>query len=279
MNDQYVRGEVETITPELAADLLSRNMKNRPVSQQRVRKYMAAMVAGKWLLNGEAIKISIDGRLIDGQHRLKAIIQANRTVRMMVVRGLSNDVIPTLDTGKVRTAGDVLAISGGVSSTEARVLAGAVRTLILYEKSDNWLAGSGGSNQYLNDNSDVDAYVKTHAQELNENLQWLLDNMPKQNAVLTSSDRLFFYTIFARIDQNFAKDFALQIFKGVGLPETGTAYFLREYLTRAKAKLIAASTGRQRHTIIKCWNSMRAGRDIKHNGNIAPRQEDAIHAK
>lgn len=75
MNDQYVRGEVETITPELAADLLSRNMKNRPVSQQRVRKYMAAMVAGKWLLNGEAIKISIDGRLIDGQHRLKAIIQ------------------------------------------------------------------------------------------------------------------------------------------------------------------------------------------------------------
>lgn len=279
MTTQYIRAEVETITPELAADLLSRNMQNRPISQQRVRKYMAAMLAGKWLCNGEAIKISIDGKLLDGQHRLTSIIQANRAIKMMVVRGLNNDVIPTLDTGKVRTAGDVLAITGGVNPTEARVLAGAVRTLILYEKADNWLAGSGGGNQHLNDNFDVDAYVRSHSQELTNNLQWLTDNMPKRCAVLTTSDRLFFFTVFNRLDPEYAKDFALQIFKGVGLPDTGTACFLREYLTRAKSKLITANAGRQRHTVIKCWNSLRAGRNIVHAGNIAPRNEDGIHAK
>jgi hypothetical protein len=102
---------VETITPDKAREYLAANRFNRPLSRTVVADYVAAMKAGEWLLNGEAIKFDWNGQLVDGQHRLEAIVRAEVPTDFVVIRDLDPGVFKTLDTGKKRTAADVLSIA------------------------------------------------------------------------------------------------------------------------------------------------------------------------
>lgn len=103
---------VERITPHMAAQLLGTMPGNRPIRPRMVSRYAREMIADKWLLNGESIKVSRDGRLIDGQHRLNAVIQSKMTVEMFVVRGVDPTAFVTLDTGVSRTFHDASTIGG-----------------------------------------------------------------------------------------------------------------------------------------------------------------------
>lgn len=70
------------------------------------------MEAGRWRLNGETVKFSATGHLYDGQHRLNAVVQSGTTVPMVVIRGLGDDVMPTVDAGAKRSYSDALKLSG-----------------------------------------------------------------------------------------------------------------------------------------------------------------------
>lgn len=74
---------------------------NRTLRKSRVEQYAADMKAGRWQLNGEAIKFDNTGRLLNGQHRLHAIVLADVTVKMLVVSGLDPNTQTTMDTGLV----------------------------------------------------------------------------------------------------------------------------------------------------------------------------------
>jgi len=103
---------IETVTPQDAARMLGTMKGNRNLRSRVVQRYAREMIAGKWLLNGEAIKIARDGRLIDGQHRLNAVVLAKVHVKMCVVRGVDAAAMITLDTGVGRTFHDVGTIAG-----------------------------------------------------------------------------------------------------------------------------------------------------------------------
>lgn len=60
------------VTPEMAENILAARGPNRNVSASVINKYARDMLAGRWQLNGQTIKISKDGQLLDGQHRLEA---------------------------------------------------------------------------------------------------------------------------------------------------------------------------------------------------------------
>ena len=105
--------QLETITPEIAENYFKSNGLNRPIADTTVDSYARDILTGRWNLNGESIKFSRAGRLLDGQHRLLAIIKAQRPVEMMVTYGLKESVMPTLDSGKARSIGDRLKIEQG----------------------------------------------------------------------------------------------------------------------------------------------------------------------
>jgi hypothetical protein len=81
------------------------------------------------------------GVLVDGQHRLAAIIEADLAVEMTVFSDVGPDTFDVLDTGKRRNAADVLAIEGEKSTT---LLAAMVRTVWLYRNRPeaSWSGGS-----------------------------------------------------------------------------------------------------------------------------------------
>ena len=116
---------MQTITPAKAADMLDANITNRPLAKSTVRAFAEAMERGDWLVTHQGIAFDSDGVLVDGQHRLAAIIEADVPVDMTVFTDVEPDTFDVLDTGKRRTAADVLAIEGEKSTT---LLAAMVRT-------------------------------------------------------------------------------------------------------------------------------------------------------
>lgn len=123
--------EVVTVTPVIAEEWLGKNTGNRNVRDAKVRMLAADMRDGNWLLTGEAIKFDWRGRLIDGQHRLLAIIEAGVSVRILVARGLVPEAQLVLDTGAKRSAADALRMAGEHSNHV--VIAAAIRILASFE--------------------------------------------------------------------------------------------------------------------------------------------------
>lgn len=138
-----MRQRVQTITPDKAAELLRSNTANRPLSTATVRAFAAAMGRGEWQVTHQGIAIDTNGELVDGQHRLAAIVEADVPVEMTVFTEVPPDTFDVLDTGRRRNAADVLAIEGEKSTHQ---LASMIRTVWLYDhKPEGVWAGRGAA--------------------------------------------------------------------------------------------------------------------------------------
>ena len=111
-----VKAEVTTITPEIAMELLENNDHNRKVSQANIRAVANALQNNEWQLNGQPIIVAEDGKLMDGQHRLMAVIETQISLPTVLVTGVREEVFTTIDTGRVRTGGDTLSIAFGLEN-------------------------------------------------------------------------------------------------------------------------------------------------------------------
>lgn len=122
--------EIIDVTPAMAKAWLAKNPNNRNIRQPVVTSYARDILAGNWMLNGETIKFDTAGRLIDGQHRLSAVIVADTTVGMVVIRGVDADVMDTVDVGAKRTYADALRLQGEDNTT---TLAAVVRRAVMWQ--------------------------------------------------------------------------------------------------------------------------------------------------
>lgn len=121
----------ENITPAKAREYLKSSIGNRPISKVYVRSYADTMKAGGWMLNGVPIVFDTNGHLIDGHHRLHAIIEANIPVRIDVCRGAPSEAFTTYDTGRHRTIGQILAMQGVKNYNMVGSIVNANESLIL----------------------------------------------------------------------------------------------------------------------------------------------------
>jgi hypothetical protein len=87
----------ETITPDIAERYLRGNVMNRTIVHQHVDSIARDIRAGQWLLNAQPICFSSTGRLLNGQHRLTACIQAKQAIEVFIVRGLQEEAYDTYD--------------------------------------------------------------------------------------------------------------------------------------------------------------------------------------
>lgn len=124
----------QKVTPQVAAKWLEKNTINRSLSDATVSRYAADMRNGAWLFNHQGIAFDAEGRLIDGQHRLSAIVKSGATVEMLVttglpveqVNGVSINTMDTVDRLRLRRVGEQLQLrhgyrSGNVVAASAKV--------------------------------------------------------------------------------------------------------------------------------------------------------------
>ena len=121
------------IDKTLAALLLdNRDACQRRVSKERVAELRSDIEAGKWLNTGDALRLSPEGSLVDGQHRLTAFVTSNTppsfTFTDMTVVVLKDvAALDVVDTGKSRSLNDLRKM------TNRRVVSARVIGGILFE--------------------------------------------------------------------------------------------------------------------------------------------------
>jgi hypothetical protein len=104
----------------------------RHISHAKASTYVQAIHKGEWIQSLAAIHIADTGKLLDGQHRLRAIVDAGKGgIRCLVISGLPESTAPYFDQGRPRSLGEVLKGQGIANSKE---MAATVKLLYqLYE--------------------------------------------------------------------------------------------------------------------------------------------------
>jgi hypothetical protein len=116
-------GQWELITPESADRLVGTIVKDheRPRSQRLVARYAEEMREGAWNSHSPfPIVIDTNQNLIDGQHRLQAVVESGIPQYFFVHRHVDPSVKECLDIGKKRTNLDLLRQAGHTEATGIR---------------------------------------------------------------------------------------------------------------------------------------------------------------
>lgn len=100
------------VTPELARQWLLVNTRNRDPKANVIERYQDAIANDLWMATPHGVGFDTDGCLVDGQHRLMAIVASGQSAVILVAWGLDPHVINVLDDGSKRRASDAMKIDG-----------------------------------------------------------------------------------------------------------------------------------------------------------------------
>lgn len=256
MTDQLT-AEVITVTPEMAHELLGNNPRNRNISSRTTAKLVRAIKNGEWEVNGESIKVDVNGNLIDGQHRLQAIIEADTPIQSLVVSGLPPEAQDTVDIGRPRHLPDILKLNGEVNTTQ---LASLIRRMMVLERHGLNSAMSGSMNEFDITPQEALVWLKSHG--------WVRDYCYLSAKIGQRTPLVggVAGTLAVQFDSLSNEDAALfwdKLMEGVGLTERDPVRALRRFFVnvgRGKSKLHQRSLAA---VTIKAWNAFRNGEEVQ----------------
>ena len=108
-----IEQKVFKVTPAHAEKWLQMNTGNRKIRPSHVRHLANQMEQGRWILSPEPIVFS-PHRLLDGQHRLSAVLMSGCTIEASVALVQNEDVFRVLDQGVNRNLTDLTGITSAV---------------------------------------------------------------------------------------------------------------------------------------------------------------------
>jgi hypothetical protein len=240
------------MTPEMAKELLGKNTLNfRKPDIARVRRYANDMREGKWVFNGDTVKLSGE-ILLDGQHRLLAVVQSGMTVRMLLVSGISHEAGRTIDDGKPRTAGQWLTHLG---VKNANNIAAIARWCIVYNKS-LWKNSSTGVDGYSR--SEIVEFVDLHHDELQSAYRMCSPSRSMMSASHHAALVLAASGMSDPAQNNMIVWFCRSLATGVDLSEDEPVFQLRSRLI-VKHSAHKLTPFMQRMLLTIAWNKTAAG--------------------
>ncbi|MBT1162858.1 hypothetical protein [Bifidobacterium sp. SO1] len=251
--------QLMTITPQMARQMLGHNENNRNVSKQRVNQLATEMKRGAWRVNGDSIRFSVPGRLLDGQHRLLACIQANVPFQTFVVRGLPDKVQETMDTGKPRTMGNIMQIRG--ESDTVRV-ASVLRAVYLTEQ----LGLEAGASNNITPSRIEQLEFFDQTPQIRDLTQAGVSFYRASNKLLSPAMYACLYWTLSKISMDDADEFFSKLETGADLEKGSPILALRNYLISALQSRAAASAYQRRRTVamvVKAWNKWRDGKPVQ----------------
>lgn len=245
---------VERITPAVAEELLEANTHNRNLRASRVAQLAEAMRRGEWVVNGETVKIAKDGTLIDGQHRLQAVVDSGVTIESLVIRDLPLEVQDTVDTGRRRRLADILAIEG---HSDSHALGAAVSMLHRFR--------TGKRVDY----SHASAPSAQQALDLLQEEPQIIESMQIARRVTKAVGGPIgvfaaLHLLFKEVDPKATDEFYARLVDGVRLEPDDPVLHLRNQLVKPRKDRNYVQSPRHIAALtIKAFNLRRAGRRIE----------------
>lgn len=243
---------VMDVTPAIAEDWLGRNTHNRPIRQHRIDELVGIINRGEWRVNNNSIAFDLEGTLLDGQHRLWAIVLTETTVPCIVSTGLTSDAQETMDTGARRSLKDTLVLDGTADASK-------VAAALTYK----WRYDHG----FIR-NSNVRPTIRQAKEVLVEHPGFpeSLRQAGRINNRFRGSVGMLSTVLYelSSIDDEDCDTFVEKLLAGAGLEEGDAILALRRHLERQSLVSVGArASALVTHAlIIKAWNAWREGRQV-----------------
>ena len=232
----------------MAEDLLSHNTHNRNPSMGAVARYTAAMIADEWKMNGETIKISKSGEILDGQHRLMAIVRSGKTIQALVCYDVPASVVDTIDIGKKRSFSNWLQIQGEINTA---TLSSALAGITLYEKyfSKNQFIEQKKGSSFAQLESTLEAHPSLRKSVSLVNGNW------NRNGLFNPSLLSVAHYLFSKASPDDAEEFFSKLISGAGLTENSPILAMRNAGLRWKNFKSSPPLYETLGCMIHAWNA------------------------
>jgi len=229
------------------------NTHNRDIRQSRVEQYTREMLAGRWHFNGESIQFDQDGILLNGQHRLWAIVESGCPQRFVVVRGLDRAAQVTMDQGNRRTPAEQLHLVGIHVDNS---MAATIRVYLRWQQGKLF----GDQVRLKTSTAEVVEWAQANPDAIELIRGFISSGLRRVPA--TPSIVLATALTFHSIDYDEAADFYSRLATGAELTSRSPILALRSRLLKAKDTNTRIT---ERDTIayfIVAWNAERTGKPL-----------------
>lgn len=241
------------ITPELATQWLERNVRNRSLRQHKVDAYTAAMQRGEWRESRDPIEFDENNNLINGQHRLSAIVKSGLTIKNPVRVNVPANDMAVIDTGLSRKASDVLALTGHSNSTG---LAAAAKTWYLWQTIPSLTMLRAGSRVV---NNELILRVVEDQPDLLHSVEFINKYKNAFNLVPPAAMAAVHYEIVLRHGSDKANEFFRELAEGFGLQPGSPILALRNVLIKSSTSVTKRATEERMAWLIHGFNKWHAG--------------------
>lgn len=245
---------MERVTPAIAEKWLAKNTHNRDINKRVVASLVRDMEDGNWLDNGATITFSDEGVLLDGQHRLTAVVESGVSITVIVVRGASAESQHTMDTGAKRTLSNALKLRGEKSYVQ---LAAAIVANIAWDRGEK--SFRAGINRKIT-NSEAMDYLERNP--------WIRDQIIEVNRFTNRFRGVptgvisVLYRVFAEIDPFDADAFFDRLACDENHHRGEPIYAARKVIMDDYTRTNGHRDNKWKAAIlIKAWNKFRDGED------------------
>lgn len=261
------RVRVETITPEIAMGMLTksadaedrltaihgRKIKNRAFKQTVADRYVRDMLAGHWYLSNDALVVGKSGWVLNGQHRLWAVVESQTTQAFNVMRGVENEIelMKVIDTGAGRSRSDMLALAG---ESNTKILGSVINMCIWHE------ANECRGRKPQPTHSEMEAWLDDHPDVRDASV--VARNVYSAIRFNKAAVGTAFY-LNSRTDDAAAYAFMKELETGVGLAAGSPVLALQRWAINATRPGVATGAPIWLAYILRAMNHWRAGKKVR----------------
>lgn len=267
MRNESVSTEIKVIDVEEAKSLLERNIRNRNLDAKTVSRYAEMMRRGEWRENYEPLHFSEGGVLLNGQHRLNAIVKSGVPQRMIIIRGIKDEAMDSYDRLKTRSTADIMSLHDIENSKN---MSSIIKAYLVLKRGGSLQVKDGlMSNSKLKDLNIYDSdFIEEYARhgELFQELFKKATNINKAMRGLFTVSEMAAYMAYLIIDKLHLEDVVTGFFKRItdlADVENAPIFLLRDKLVKSKMGNMKIQSKTKKAYIIKTWNAFIQNRDLK----------------
>ena len=256
------------VTPKQAAEWLENNNENnRNILVHVVDKYTRDMLAEptRWVYTGDPIQFDTEGNLLNGQHRLSAVVQSGKSQKFLIIEGLDRVAQDSMDANAVRTTGQQLQLHGIKNGPQTT----AVIRLLL-----KWNTGSIARKASYS-TAEVRDFLDENLSNINESMHWYYTiggNIPLSRAAVGA-----FVFQLLELSQNNPEftsqedvmDFLGKMESGADLDPGHPILTLRNTVLRQRQSKVHRNAVRDTYSLVRTWNAYASGE--RYNKLLGPR--------
>lgn len=250
--NQYIRPnasvEMTLITPDHAAALLKINTKNRKINKRLVSQYSRDMANDSFDFNGNTICVSNTNVLLDGQQRLTACLQTGKPFWTILVKGLDEKSMITIDSGRKRIYSDRLKVQGYTNHVNLAATITHVALIALGNPKNSGLTSS-----------QLDAVFKAHP-SIADSADYARNTFTRCDKVLGAIHYIATQTGYEETANAFIRTWK----DGQLNYEDDPIIYVRDLLIKDAHRLKKMTTVHKHRLLLLSWNKFKTYSTLKH---------------